>query len=179
MFGTLQYPLAASYSAQMGLDWFSQKLWQLSSSLFWEKQVPVLGELGWAVSTGLPQPHWEEGLENQDSVAPQALKHLHRDFTTGQENLCVPWSPQTPGSAADPQPSWAQELGCSWAMSTPAINKLNWMSEAFLTWHQGTPMGLFGFWENREPGHMQLWATGLPCSRLPWPVPGTLKSCPD
>lgn len=67
--------------------------------------MPVLGELGWAVSTGLPQPHWEEGLENQDSVAPQALKHLHRDFTTGQENLCVPWSPQTPGSAADPQPS--------------------------------------------------------------------------
>lgn len=32
------------------------------------------------------------------------------------------------------------QLGSS-GISTPAINKSNWMFEAFLTWHQGTPSG--------------------------------------
>lgn len=122
----------------MGLDWFSQKLWQLSS-LFWEKQVPVLGELGWAVR---PQPHSEGGRENQGlvaSVPPQALKHFHRDFTTGQEKLCLPWTPE---SSADLQQSRAAGAALqldSLGISRPAKNKSNWMFEAFLTQHQGAP----------------------------------------
>lgn len=75
--------------------------------------MPVLGDLGWAESTGLSQPRWEGGLENQDpvaSVSPQAFKH--GDFTTGQEKLCLPWEPQTSlGSAADLQPSPSAAVG--------------------------------------------------------------------
>lgn len=140
----------------MGLDWFSQKLWQLSF-LFWEKQESVLHELGWAgLQTLVCHSHAPEGgLESQDivaSVTSQALKHLHRDFT-GQEKLRLHlesmnlrallltssdrWLPSRSGGS---RLVAVVQLG-SLGISTPAINKLNWMFEAFIIWHHGAPSG--------------------------------------
>lgn len=157
----------------MGLDWSSQKLWLLSSFLFWAKQESVLSKLGWAVTaTG-------EELEIQGivaSVTPQALKHLHWDFTTGQEKLLLCLEPWSSGLCC-----WVALQGAGWQLlgssgtSTPATNKLNWMLEAFIIWHRGAPSGFIcllqkqNVWPHAAPSH----ETAL---LLLWPILSTLKS---
>lgn len=139
--GTLQYPLAVSYSDGSWLV-LPETLAPFFSVLRETSACAGRAGLGW--EHGAAQPHSEGGQENQGlvaSVSPQALKHFHRDFTTGQEKLCLPWTPE---SSADLQQSLAAGAALqldSLGISRPAINKFNWMFEAFLTWHQGTPSG--------------------------------------
>lgn len=110
--------------------------------------MPVLGALGWAVSTGLSQPRSEGGLENQHlvaSVSPQALKHCTGTSLQVRKSCACPGTHRAPdlqqslAAGAAPQGAGLQ-LG-SLGISRAAINKLNWMFEAFLTWHQGAPSG--------------------------------------
>lgn len=55
-----------------------------------------------------------------------------------------------------------QLLGSS-GTSTPATNKLNWMFEAFITWHRGAPIGFICLLQKQNVCHMQLQATRLRC----------------
>lgn len=148
--GTLQYPLAGSYSDGSWLV-----LPETLATFF----LSVLGETSaCAGRAGLGCEHSHAPKESLKirtwwpQCHPKALKHLHRDFTTGQEKLCLPWSPQSSGLCCQPAaiPGWAAgaapqgaglQLGTS-GISTPATNESNWMFEAFLTWHQGAPSGI-------------------------------------
>lgn len=110
--------------------------------------------LGWAVNTGLSQPR------SRRRAWKSALSGL--SVTSGFETLAqgLHYGSGKIGSALEPTNLWALLLTSSnpWVprvapqgaglqlgslgISTPARNKLNWMFEAFLTWHQGAPSGL-------------------------------------
>lgn len=156
MFGTgiLQHPLAASY-------WDGS--WLVLPETLATFFLSVLREtsacagragLGWAVNTGLSQPR------SRRRAWKSALSGL--GVTSGFETLAqgLHYGSGKIGSALEPTNLWALLLTSSnpWVprvapqgaglqlgslgISTPARNKLNWMFEAFLTWHQGAPSGL-------------------------------------
>lgn len=101
--GTLQHPLAASYSDGSWLV-LPETLAAFSFSVLRETSAC-------AGSTGLGCEHGAVTATLGRRAAKSALgglsitsgfETLHRDFTTGQEKLCLPWNPQSPGPAAIP-----------------------------------------------------------------------------
>lgn len=74
----------------MGLDWFSQKLWQLSSFLFGEKQEPVLSELGWAgLQAAVSHNHTAVRAGCQDMVAPVTSQTVQEFLYRSGQTACA------------------------------------------------------------------------------------------
>lgn len=90
-----------------------------------------------AATATLGRRAWKSGLSGTSGLETlaQGLHYRSGKFVCALEPT-NPWALLL--TRSHPR---VQELGCSWAMSTPAINKFNWMSEAFLTWHQAAPSG--------------------------------------
>lgn len=164
MFGTWQYPLAASYSDGSWLV-LPETLATFFFSVLRETSACAgRAGLGWehgAVTATLGRGPWKSGLSGLSGTSGFETLAQGLHYRSGK-TVCALEPPNLRALLLTCSHPWAQQSGLqlgSLGISTPALNKLNWMFEAFLTWHQGAPsgfgclLGKQGIWPHAALSH--------------------------